>query len=84
MFGVQEVGKALVDACMGCPLPLTLAVGAIRQAAQAPPDADLMADKYMDCWRAIRKNESNLLRRWVAASNMSTLCGKPMRCQSSQ
>jgi hypothetical protein len=51
---VQEVGTTLVDACMGCPLSLTLAVSAIRQAADAPPDADLMAAKYFDCWRAIR------------------------------
>jgi hypothetical protein len=54
MILVQEVGTALVDACVGCPLSLILAVGAIRQAAQALPDADLMAAKYLDCWHAIR------------------------------
>jgi hypothetical protein len=50
---VQEVGQALLNACMGCPLLLRLAVSAIRQKAHAQPSANLMAAKWHSCWRKV-------------------------------
>jgi hypothetical protein len=50
---VQGVSRQLVSECMGCPLLLTLAVSAIRQSADLPPGASVMAEECRGSWNSV-------------------------------
>jgi hypothetical protein len=52
---MQDVGRAIVSECMGCPLLTLLAVSAIRLEANVPRGANLMACSP-DIWQSVKNS----------------------------
>jgi hypothetical protein len=67
---MQDVGRAIVSDCMGCPLLILLAVSAIRQEANVPRGANLMA-----CSPDIHDKWQNVKNSLMSAASKSSARG---------
>jgi hypothetical protein len=53
---VSDVGSAIMQSCMGCPLLVTLAVAAIRGKARRTVRDNLMVSELVGIWRDVNDN----------------------------